>query len=118
MTTGRAARCEWAFELEQIVLSHRWSEREREVLDRMILDICRALLGAAADGPGPVDAELKALFNRVSPVDFDSERARYLAALKARLEAQSGVDLSDSTAATVDELVRDTRQRLAEQAQV
>ncbi len=112
-----AARREWAFELEQIVLSHRWSEREREVLDHMILDICRALLGAAGGGAGAEDAELKALFNRVSPEDFDSERARYLAALKARLASQSGVDLSDSTATTVDELVRDTRQRLAEQAQ-
>lgn len=110
-----AARREWAFELEQIVLTHRLSHAERDVLDGMILDICRALL--ARDETAATDAELKALFNRVSPEDYDHERARMLAAVKARLEQQSGVDLSASRAETFDALVRDARQQMAARAQ-
>jgi hypothetical protein len=106
------ARREWALELEQVLLAGRWSHAEKAVLERMILDIARALLGKT----GGQDAELKALFNRLSDTDYDTEAARHLAAMKALLEERAGVDLADAEGTTVDELVRETQQRMAERA--
>ncbi len=103
----------WAFELEQLVLGVRWSQMERDTLDRMIRDLCRGLLAKA----GHTDTELKALYNRVSPIDYDTERQQHLDAMKARLAQKSGLDLSDVQADSVDELIRQTQQRMAEQAE-
>jgi hypothetical protein len=107
------ARRSWAFELEQLRLGQRWNAAEIGVLDGMILDICRSLLGRE----GARDPELVGLFNRVAEVDWETERARHFAALRASLEARCGADLSDFSADSVDELIEEARRRMAEKAQ-
>jgi hypothetical protein len=107
-----ASRRAWAFELEQLCLGGRWSAVEREALDTMILTICRSLLDAA-DTP---DAELKALHDRVAPVSWDAQAAQAVERLKARIAEETGLDLSDSRATTLDELIEDARRLKARRA--
>jgi hypothetical protein len=95
-----AERRAWAFELEQILLSQRWSKADAATLTRMICDTAGSLIDAG-DAP---DAELKALHDRHADIDFDTEAQQQLDAMKAMMEATTGIDLGDEPVESADEL--------------
>ena len=64
-----AARRAWAFELEQLLLSRKWSRAEQATLQRLICELARAGLADTA-----ADAELLALHDRHAEQDLASAR--------------------------------------------
>jgi hypothetical protein len=108
-----AERKAFALELEAAQLAHKWSKADRATLSEWICDISGALL-EAADEPEP---ELKALYNRHSEIDFDSEAQEDLQAMKSMLEAMGDLDLGDAPVQSAEELMRLAQQQMAERAQ-
>lgn len=106
-----AARRAWAFELESLLQQKRWPKAEVQTLSQMICDLCGALLGAT-DEPDP---DIKALYNRFSDVDFDTEDEQQLISMKALLERMGGLDLGDEPVDSVDELMRRAHEKMATQ---
>jgi hypothetical protein len=109
----RAARRAWALELERIALGD-WAQPDRETLARMVRDLCGALLEADEAGDAP-DAEIKAVYNRFSEVDYDTEAQLQVQALRAKLEATGEIDLGSEPVHSVDELMERVQAELARQ---
>ena len=107
-----AARREWAFELEQLLMGGRWSRADSRSLSALICELAGALLDDSAEP----DDQLKALFNRHAEVDFDRIEQQELDALKDMLERVGGIDLGDKAVASADELMQRARDQMAEQA--
>ena len=105
-----ALRRSWAFELETLLLAGRWSKSEAKTLTRLLVDTCGSLLAAG----GEADAELKALYNRYSEVDFDTEEQANLDDMKAMLESMSDLDLGDAPAESADELMQRAHEQMAQ----
>jgi hypothetical protein len=105
-----AARRAWALDLERIALGP-WPKPDAQTLAQMLCDLCAALL-EASDEP---DEQLKALYNRFAPVDFDTEGQQHLQALKARLEAMGGMALGDEPVQSLDELMARVQAEMARQ---
>jgi len=85
---------------------------ERRMLSDLIVDLAGGLL-AERD-----DADLKALYNRHSPSDYDSEEAGHLQDMKDVLEEMFGIDLGAADEiASPDELARRVHEHLHAQAQ-
>lgn len=103
------SRRAWALELEQRMLAGRWHAAERAVLDGMIVGLCRGLLHR----PGPPDPQIKALYQRVTGGDHDAETREHLERVRAQLAGQTGLDLSDLQADSVEDLLEQVRRRVA-----
>jgi hypothetical protein len=102
-----------AFELEQLLLSRRWSRAEQDTLARMICDLAGRLLATGRGGTGAAEAELKALYDRHADIGFDEEAAESVEAMRASIEAATGLDLG--AAGSLDELMDQARAAMAEQ---
>lgn len=109
----QAARREHAFELEQVLLKHKWSKVDRETLGHMIC----ALAGAVLDSAEEPDDELKALYDRHSDVDFDSEGQHHLDELKGMFERMSGVELGDAPVESIEDLMRRAHAQMTEESE-
>jgi hypothetical protein len=95
------ARRAWALELGEIALRPSWSKADRKALAEHLAELCASLL----DSGGEPDPELKALYNRFSGSDFDSEGEAELQAMKRMMETMAGVDLGDEPVESMDELM-------------
>ena len=107
-------RLEFAFEIEHVLNSQRWSKADAASLSQMIRDTASALIDAGYAGDDGED-ELKALFNRHSQVDFDSADQDELDVLKGMLEKVTGVDLGRDAAGSADELFARAHEHMAKQ---
>ena len=107
-------RLEFAFEIEHVLNSQRWSKADAASLSQMICDTASALIDAGYAGDDGED-ELKALFNRHSQVDFDSADQDELDVLKGMLEKVTGVDLGRDAAGSADELFARAHEHMAKQ---
>jgi hypothetical protein len=105
-----AARRAWAFEVEQLLLSGKWSKAERATLSRLICELAAADL----DGSEP-DPELLALHDRHAEVDHATGQQQQLDAMKSLLEDMGGLDLGDEPVASAQELVQRAQQQMAQQ---
>ena len=110
-----STRREFAFELEHVLNSQRWSKADAASLSQMICDTASTLIDAGDAGDDGED-ELKALFNRHSEIDFDSADQDELDALKGMLETVTGVDLGKDAAGSADELFARAHEHMAKQA--
>ena len=110
----------WLDELDAAANLSGWTRVERATLTETILDLAAMLIETTPD-PDDIPA-LKALFNKHSSVDFDSEAREGLQAMKGLFETVSGLDLGDDDVASEDELMERAqaqmraRDRQAEQA--
>lgn len=103
------ARQAWALEMEQLLLGRKWSKADAETLRRALVDLCDTLL---QDDAGNED--LKALFNRHSDVDYDSQGQEELETMKEMLERMSGMDLGDEAPESADELLQRAHEQMAQ----
>lgn len=87
---ARAVEREWVFALAGLLEQPGWTKGERATLGELITEGAGALLGDDGD-----DAELKALFDQHSDVDFDTEQQEARTAMQAMMETMTGVDLGD-----------------------
>ncbi len=108
-----AERRAWAFELAQLHASRKWSKTDATTIARSVCDAAGSLLGAGDEE----DAELKALYNQFSEVDFDTEDQQSLQSMKNMMESFGGVDLGDEPVESVDELMQRARQESQRQRQ-
>ncbi len=104
------ARRAWAFDLESIAGARRWNKADRDCLSQMIVELCDTLL-AIAEQP---DAEVKALYNRHSPTDFDDEERLHLDSMKALVQEVGGFELGDAPVESIDELMQRAREQMAQ----
>lgn len=103
-----AARRERAFALDALLGQPGWTRAERATLRELICDTAGELLEIDED-----DAALKALFDKYSEVDFDTDKQQDLQVMKEMTEMFTGLDLGDSADIRTDE---DLFQRLSEAA--
>jgi hypothetical protein len=114
----RKLRRAWALQLEQLMLAGRWSAADAKALRRAIVEIVEPLVHtddpALADDNGE-DAEMKALYNRVSDTDYDAEdeeAADALQSMKEVVEEMTGLDLGDDTPDSPEELLARARAKM------
>ncbi len=100
----------WAFALDRVLAQPGWTRAERDTLRELLCDAAAELLAEAEDD----DAELKALFDKHSEVDFDTEQQRSRLALKDMVEAVTGMDLGDDDIASDEELFKRMHQGVAD----
>lgn len=106
------ARREWVFALDALLGQAGWTRAERATLRELICDTAGELLQLDED-----DAALKALFNKSSEVDFDTDKRQDLQLMKEMTEIFTGLDLGDSADIRTDEdLFQRTAERMAEAA--
>ncbi len=101
----------WAFELEAVLAVQRWNKVDAETLSELICDLCDGLIDSAEGEP---DAELKALFNRHSDIDFDARAQAELHSLKGMIENMGDLDLGDDPIESADELMAKAREQMAQ----
>lgn len=65
------------------------TKTERSTMAQLIIDVGGNVVAARND------AEIKAIYNKYSSEDYDSEEAEDLAEMKAMIESMTGVDLGD-----------------------
>lgn len=103
---------EWAFTLDALLGQPGWTRTERATLRELICDTAGELLEINED-----DAELKALFDKYSEVDFDTDKQQELQVMKEMTEMFTGLDLGDSAdIRTDDDLFQRMSERMAEAA--
>lgn len=116
-TRFHALRSAWAFELEQLLLSRRWSRAEQDTLARMVCELSGRLL-VEGHGGAAARAELKALHDRHSDLGFDDQRAQAVARMRESIEHATGLDLGgadgDGAPGSLDELLARARAAQAE----
>ena len=100
----------WLNELDAAAGQTGWTRNERETLSETILDLAAMLIEITPD-EDEIPA-LKAVFNKYSEVDFDSEERQELQAMKGLFEAMSGLDLGDDEVASEDELVQRAEEQM------
>jgi hypothetical protein len=86
----QAALRQWLFGLDALLEQRSWTKAERATLRELICESASAL---AAGGDG--DAEMKALFDKHSEVDFDTGQREITLAMKQLAEEMTGLDLGD-----------------------
>ena len=106
---------QWAFALGEAAGRPGWSKAERATLRELTCEAARELLDTNGD-----DAEVKALFDQHSDIDFDSEQRESAQLMKAMAEEFSGLDLGDDAEALTEEELFDRmgeglRQRVAQE---
>lgn len=100
----------WLNELDTAAGQTGWTRSERETLSEIILDLAAMLIEITPD-EDEIPA-LKAVFNKHSEVDFDSEEQQGLQAMKGLFEAMSGLDLGDDDVASEDELMQRAEEQM------
>jgi hypothetical protein len=85
-----AALRKWVFALEAVIPQRDWTGTQRATLRKLVCEGAEALLADRRD-----DAEVKALYDRNSDVDFDTQQRETAHALKDFAEHMSGLDLGD-----------------------
>lgn len=105
-----AGRREWAFALDRLLDQPKWTRAERAALRQLVCDSAAELL----EGMDEADPALKALFDKHSEVDFDTEQEQVRLAMKDMVEAMTGLDLGDATEIeSGEDLFRRMQERLA-----
>ncbi len=85
-----------------------WTRDQHQTLQALACDAAGELLQADGD-----DAQLRALFAKHADVDFDTERAEALRAIKAQAEQATGLDLGDDEGIlSQDDLLQRMTQRM------
>ena len=108
----RASLRQWLAGLDALSQQKGWTKAERGTLSALIRESAAALLAGAGD-----DAELKALFDRHSDVDFDTGQRERALAMKALAEEMTGLDLGgEEDIADHAALFERMREGLAQQA--
>jgi hypothetical protein len=109
-----AGKREWAFALDGLLGQPGWTKTERAFMREMVCDCAAELL--AADGD--TDPALKALFDKHSSTDFDTEQQEARLAMKDMVEAMTGMDLGDGAdMASDEELFKRLHEGLAAEAE-
>lgn len=99
-----ALQRQWAFELEQLLLSGRFSRSEQDTLSRWVAELAGMLLSSGKSAPegedGAADADaddaaLRALHDRHAPQTFAEIEAQDCQLLRAHVAAATGVNLGD-----------------------
>ncbi len=85
----RATSRQWVLRLDALLTERKWTHAEGATLRGLI---CEAAEDVLADRD---DAEMKALFDKHSDVDFDTEQREAALAMKALAEEVTGLDLGD-----------------------
>lgn len=94
-----AGQREWAFALDALLGQPGWTKAERALLRELVCDSAAELLEA----DGAADPALKALFDKHSDTDFDTEQQQTRLAMKDMVEAMTGMDLGDDADIASDE---------------
>lgn len=94
----------WAFAVDALLCQPGWSRADSASLREMLFEALDELID-----DDDVDTELKALFDKHSEVDFDTERQQSALARKAMAEALTGPDLGEDEGIAGD---ADLRQRM------
>jgi len=99
--------------LDRLLDQHDWTKPERATLRELVCDGAAHIIEASDDA----DPAMKALFDKHSEVDFDTEKQQSLAALKEAVAAMTGLDLSDNDDIASDEdLFRHLQEGMAAEA--
>ena len=105
--SARAGQREWTFALAGLLEQPGWTKGERATLRELVTESAGELLASQDDD----DAELKALFDQHSEVDFDTGQQEARTTLQALMEVTTGVVLGDPDEIRSDE---DLFQRMEE----
>ena len=109
-----AGQREWAFALDGLLAHPGWTKAERVLMRELLCDSATELL----DADGEADPALKALFDKHSDTDFDTEQQQTRLAMKDRVEAMTGMDLGDDAdIASDEELFRRLHEGMAAEAE-
>ncbi|MDE2394415.1 MAG: hypothetical protein KGM91_03170 [Burkholderiales bacterium] len=100
--------------LDEMAAEPGWTRTERRTLGELVCELAGGLVEAGLDDEA---GSMKALFNRHADLDYDSGTREDLQAMKAMIEAASGVDLGDEEAASAEELMQRARERLGAAAE-
>ncbi|OYY93842.1 MAG: molecular chaperone DnaJ [Hydrogenophilales bacterium 28-61-23] len=87
--TSQALQIKFVHRLDQASCQPGLTKTERGMIADLIVELAGDLVAARND------AEMKAVYNKHSGTDFDSEEAARIKAMKAMLEASLGVELGD-----------------------
>jgi PIN domain nuclease of toxin-antitoxin system len=102
---------QWIFALDAVLGQRHWSKAECGTLREVLCNAAEELLSARDD------VEIKALFDKHSEVDFDTEQRDMMLAMKEFAEAVTGLDLGDDESiGSEDELFERMQQGMREQA--
>lgn len=105
-----SARRQWVFALDALLDQSGWTRTERRTLQELVCEVAGELLDADDDD------ELKALFDKHSDMDFDTEKQLQVQAMKELTEAFTGLDLGDGAdIRTDDDLFRRMHEELGAQ---
>ena len=111
-TTYRAERRQHLLALDAVFEQPGWTRAERSTLQSLITEGADDLLAADED-----DAEIKALYNKHSEVDFDAEQLDRVQSMKGMAEAMTGLDLGEmDEIGSEDELMAWLQTRMAAEA--
>ncbi len=105
----RRVRAEFLAELDAAHARGGLNKTETATLSELICDIAEAMIDSGLEED---EAGLKALFNRHSEVDFDTQQAEALDDMRDMLEEVGGIDLGDDELASEDDLMRRARERM------
>lgn len=100
--------------LDALLAGKGWTRGDRATMREVI---CEVLPGLIEDSDAEEAEALKAIYDRHSEVDFDTENRAAVATMKDMFEAMSGVDLGDEAFESHDDLMRRARERLDAAAQ-
>lgn len=100
---------ESVFALDRLIDQNRWSRSERSTLQDMLCATADGILEANGN-----DAELKALFDKHSRIDFETAKQEELQRLKEEAEEITGLNLAnDAGIRTEDDLVQRMYEEMA-----
>ena len=86
----QALQSEWLFELDTVFTNGKLTKTERNTLSRLIASETFGLLHVSQGDEG-----LRALFDKHSDTDFESQQQEMMLVVKEMAEAMSGLDLGD-----------------------
>ncbi len=93
----------WLDDLDAALERPGWTLAERDTLRETLCELAGALIDSA-DEDEQADA-VKSLFNKHSPIDFDTQAKQELQSMRSLLETVGGVELGDDDLASADELL-------------
>lgn len=109
-----AGQREWAFALDRLLGQPGWTKAERALMRELVCDSAAELL----DADGEADPALKALFDKHSDTDFETEQQQTRLAMKDMVEAMTGMNLGDDAdIASDEELFKRLHEGLAAEAE-
>lgn len=106
-----AGHRQWVLALDAALEQGRWSKVERATLRELLCEAAGELLADRGE-----DEQIRALFDKHSEVDYDTEQRDRALVMKAMAEAMTGLDLGDDEGIDSDaELFARLQQGLQEQ---